>query len=212
MKIKIKIQEKSRMNLNFHPWPFEIVIHIWLTIMAVTTFAVVSALESCIVAFTVFFPALRFLTCAPPSRYDSWNPIKIVGMPVINQLFSVVNFLHVFFVVLACYANATWIASFSLSETFTVQFQAIDFCAFTALLVDWGPWGKVQLFNCFDDILIVLESAQIESWYLVKGQWRIFQEHIKEVLSGISIGRKLIKVRKVDELERTGTGRGMLGW
>jgi hypothetical protein len=46
----------------------------------------------------------------------------------------------------------------------------------------------------------------------VKGQWRIFQEHIKEVLSGISIGRKLIKVRKVDELERTGTGRGMLGW
>ena len=200
------------MNFYFHPRPLEIVIHIRFSVMAVAALTIVSTLQPRVVTLTIFFPALRFLACTPPSRHYRWNPVKVVRMPKIHQLLCVVNLLHVLLIVLACYAYATWITSFTLCETLAIQFQAINFRAFTPLLLNWRSWGQIELFDGFNDFLILLDSAQIDGRYGLKGEWAIFKEHIKEVFPWLTIGRDLVKVWEVDELEGTGTGGGMSWW
>ncbi len=200
------------MNFYFHPWPLEIVIHIWLSVMAVAALTIVSTLQPRVVAFAVFFPALGFLACAPPSRHYRWNPVKVVRMPKIHQLLCVVNVLHVLLVVLACHTYATWITSLSLRETLAIQFQAINFRTFTPLLLNRRTWGQIEMFNGFHYFLILLDSAQIDGRYGLKGERAIFQEHIKEVFPWLTIGWNLIKFWEVDELKGTGTGRGMSWW
>jgi hypothetical protein len=43
----------------------------------------------------------------------------------------------------------------------------------------------------------------------MQGQGSVFEEHIKEVFSGVTVTPNIIEVTEVDELERTGTGTGM---
>lgn len=159
---KIKIQEKSRMNLNLHPPTSVKMIEIGLAVMAIAALAVVGALKPCTVAFTVFLSALGFFACASPAWYNSRNAIKVVRMSEVDQLFGVVNFLNVLFVVLACDADTTRVTGFSFSETFAIQFEAVDLRAFTALLLQGLSGGQVQLLNCFEDLAALLDPSEVE--------------------------------------------------
>lgn len=83
-------------------------------------------------------------------------------MSKIDKLFGVVNFLDVFLVVLASHTDATRVASFSLGETLTVKFKAIDFGALAALLLSGLARREIEGLNSFDDLLVLLESGEIE--------------------------------------------------
>lgn len=134
MRNKLINIQKSCMDFDFHPSTFIVVIDIWLSIVAVTAFAIISTFESCTVTLAVFLSTLRFFASASSPWNYGRNSIEVVWMPKINQLFGVINLFDIFFVVLACYTDATLIACLAFGETFTIKFQAVNLSAFTSLL------------------------------------------------------------------------------
>ncbi len=112
--------KKSSMDFYFHSSPFIIMIEFRLTVMAITAFAIIIALQSSTVTLTIFFSALRFLTSASSTWYDGWNSVKVVWVSIVHQLLSMVNLFNILFMIFTCHTNATLVASLSFGETLAI--------------------------------------------------------------------------------------------
>lgn len=90
--------------------------------MAIETLALLCALQTSVIAFTVFFSAQRFFARAFASWYIFRHSLKIPRLTIIYNAFGLSYFLLISCCVMATHTNATLITKLSLRKALAVQF------------------------------------------------------------------------------------------
>lgn len=130
------------MHLYAHRVHSVVILVLALAVLAAQALALLSTFESCAVALAIFFSALRLFTGAFSHWHKGWHILKKSRVSIIGYLFGKVYLLVFAFFVPTTSADTVLIACAPSSKAFTIQFQTIYFCTFTALM----SWGLFLLF------------------------------------------------------------------
>lgn len=112
---------------------FLLVIVVAFSIFTSYALTLLRTLETRAETLAVLFLTLRFLTSALSYRNEGRNVFKKPRIAIVSYLFGLIDFLMVLRFVSATYTNAVFVACPSSSETFTIEFETINFGAFAAL-------------------------------------------------------------------------------
>ena len=97
-----------------------------------STFTFLAAFNTRAKALAIIFTAFRLLACAPTKRGEWSHTFECTWMTLVCELLSPIDEMSTLQMIRATVALATLGTYFSLRETFTIHFQAVYLCAFTA--------------------------------------------------------------------------------
>lgn len=145
------------MDSNPHPIYFLFIVMMTFAILTSYTLTFLRTFQACTKTFTIFLFTLRLFARAFTLRNKGWNVFEKSRIPIVSNLFSLINFLFIFCFIPTTYTDTVFATGLSTSETFTIQFKTVYFCTFTALYLSF-------VLDLYSSRRIYRETLSWHSW------------------------------------------------
>jgi len=107
----------------------------WFAILTIQTLTFLGAFHTSSKTLAIIFAALRFFAGASSDWNESWYSFKCSGVSKICHLLGFINLILTIGFIATTIAFTSFVAESSFRKTFAIHFKAVNFGAFTALVI-----------------------------------------------------------------------------
>ena len=109
-----------------------VMLLVGFVISTCSAFTFLAAFNTRAKALAIIFTAFRLLACAPAKGGEWSHTLKSARVTLVCELLSAIDEMSTLQMIRTTVALASLGTYFSLGETFTIHFQAVYLCTFTA--------------------------------------------------------------------------------